>query len=145
MAGFVGKTVGQILVLHLASSPIPEKTTRVWYQCRCRCGKEWPVRGDRLHWIKSCGCSHRTRHGLARSKTYQSYAHIKNKAYRGVEQVEECWMLGFENFLRDMGEKPDGKVLMRINRNKPYGPDNCKWATWSELNTNKYKPRKTAE
>src|SRR5580700_6953377 len=35
----------------------------------------------------------------------------------------------FENFLADMGERPDGYTLEREDSTKGYGPDNCVWAT----------------
>ena len=47
----------------------------------------------------------------------------------------------FENFLADMGRKPKGLTIERMNNSKGYSPKNCKWATWSEQNKNK-RPRK---
>lgn len=41
------------------------------------------------------------------------------------------WLV-FENFLADMGEKPAGMSIERIDNEKHYGPDNCKWATKTE-------------
>jgi hypothetical protein len=43
----------------------------------------------------------------------------------------------FHNFLKDMGYKPIGYTLDRINGNKDYGPDNCRWATLVEQARNK--------
>jgi hypothetical protein len=42
----------------------------------------------------------------------------------------------FENFLADMGERPDGMTLDRINPRGPYAPGNCRWATPKEQRAN---------
>lgn len=39
---------------------------------------------------------------------------------------------GYKNFVADMGEPPEGLTLDRIDGNKGYSPDNCRWATWKE-------------
>lgn len=55
---------------------------------------------------------------------------------RGIRVCEE-WRVDFRNFLRDMGQKPAGLTLDRIDNDGHYCKANCRWATQREQNTNK--------
>ena len=75
------------------------------------------------------------------NKTYACWIYLLSRvrhqptaSYIGATVSEE-WKL-FENFLRDMGEVPEGKSLDRINANKPYSKENCRWATRTEQSRN---------
>jgi hypothetical protein len=62
-------------------------------------------------------------------------AHISGKYYRHVS-LHEGWR-DFNKFLMDMGERPPGTSIDRIDPNKGYEPGNCRWATDTEQNNNK--------
>jgi hypothetical protein len=121
----------------------------VW-ECLCDCGRVSNVRGYLLRTgrTKSCGClrkksGDRTRtHGMSGTTTYNVWRGMIQRCqdparkdyYRyGGAGVTVCerWQ-SFNNFLADMGERPEGLTLDRIDNAKGYSPDNCRWATPTE-------------
>jgi hypothetical protein len=67
----------------------------------------------------------------------------QNFADYGGRGITVCdrWLHSFENFLADLGPRPAGKTLDRINNDLGYWPGNCKWSTRSEQQRNQ-RPRK---
>ncbi len=87
------------------------------------------------------------KHGMARTPIYKTWCSMIERCYtdthqafqhyggRGIE-VCERWRHGFDNFYADMGDRPEGLSLDRIDNNKGYTPDNCRWATSEEQMAN---------
>lgn len=144
-----GKTFGRFLVLKEEG----EDSAGVRYLCKCSCGNIRNVRGSSLRngTSSSCGCFNReiiTGHGMTNTPTYRSWVaarsrcrYPKNIGYQryGGSGIDICdsWYNSFERFLEDMGERPEGMTLDRIDNSKGYFKENCKWSTLIEQSSNR--------
>ena len=154
-----GERFGRLIAIKRLGEEYRENRGR-WI-CICDCGNPTSTKTHSLTSgaTKSCGClgdevradnrnKHRT-HGLRKTPEYNIWNLMRNRCLnpnatsykhyggRGISLCER-W-LKFENFYADMGPRPLGLTLDRINVDGDYEPGNCRWATWIEQCRNKRK------
>lgn len=61
---------------------------------------------------------------------------FKNHGGRGITVCKE-WVESFDRFIQDIGERPEGYTIDRIDNNLGYCKENCKWSSYTEQNNNK--------
>lgn len=120
------------------------------YWCRCICGIECSFTVSQIETGKrrSCGCRKKNRnHGWSKTPTYKSWLHMRGRCFdannpnysewggRGIT-VCDRWS-DFMNFLEDMGPRPDGTSIDRMDNDGNYEPGNCRWATPLEQSRNR--------
>lgn len=85
--------------------------------------------------------------GISKHPLYNTWKKMKDRCnnsradqyrYYGGKGIRVCerWRR-FENFVADIGERPVGATLDRIDSSGNYGPDNCRWATKADQNRNR--------
>ena len=131
---------------------------RVRWECRCDCGRLTVAQANNLQSGNTRSCGHlgenntsQMTHGHTRSgwksPTFVSWS---NMVQRCVDRRSTSWLRyggrgikvcarwrTFENFLADMGERPAGRSIDRIDNAGHYRPGNCKWSTPKEQAANR--------
>lgn len=153
---------GRLRVVRIADSPRTKHGVVNW-ECLCTCGKTTVVTAYNLLYgrVRSCGClkvdagrasaTHGHTRGWVSSPTYRTWRSMMQRCHDpgyisfhqyGAAGISVCdrWQGDFNAFLSDMGERPDGHTLDRINSAGNYEPDNCRWATPTEQARNRRPP-----
>ena len=152
---YAGKLFGRLTVIKF----VPTKGRHSTWECKCECGniKQIKIQALTNGTTVSCGCYHKevlhsqaihgeNRNSVLRTGTYSSWANMMIRSEWGNHpsyehygakgiKVNERWH-NFENFRADMGTRPEGTSIDRIDNRKGYEPGNCRWATPLEQSLN---------
>lgn len=157
MIDLTGQRFGRLTVLQREGTD--QKSQQKLWLCKCDCGNTVLRVGNTLKRgnLSNCGClikdikrgnAYSLTHGKSKSGEYKSWssmiqrctnpkhASYKNYGARGVSVCEE-WLGSFEQFFADMGSRPEGHSIERIDSDKNYEPGNCKWSSRIEQQNNK--------
>lgn len=161
-----GKVFGRLTVLNSYSwHQFPNGQRKAKWDCLCQCGNNVSVivGGLTSGLTKSCGCWHKEQTSKANRKwnisrkTYHVYHNMLQRCYSqdyktnfkfveyGIQVCDE-WLgdEGLLRFVEDMGERPEGLQLTRLDPLGDFCKENCKWMTKAQASSTIYKfPRAT--
>lgn len=150
---YKGQKIGRLTVLSFSHR---DEASKAHILCKCDCGIEKTFEATSLcRRTRSCGClsaemsSKRVRtHGLTRTRIYVIWQNMMYRCYKenstsyknyGAKGIDVCeeWHI-FENFYKDMFKGYSDKLTLdRIDNNKGYSKENCRWSSYSKQNRNR--------